>query len=352
LIVVLALVVAFCLATGRLFVWPAEGAPAHVDAIVMLAGDGDTAGVALQLARQHRAPVLVVSQGWMGYGGPCPPKTSDTKVICFEPNPGNTRGEAEFIGLLAARYHWRSMVLVTIRPQDTRARFLIGRCFGGSVYVMNGSLPWSDWPYQIAYEWGALVKALALYRSCLGQQFGRHPERRREPVMLRPDGHRQRPRDGQLGVVVCDRHVLGGIVRAVDAIRHIGWVGQGLESVGTAGRHVERDLLAVTQLEAFPVPVRRRGRTQVHDDVEDRAVRAPDELRLAVPAAHVQAAHHTADRAGEAILGEGRVDAGRTHYLRIEGAGEEAALVHVRGGHEEQSARNALNRLDVHKALL
>ena len=73
------------------------------------------------------------------------------------------------------------------------------------------------------------------------------------------------------------------------------------------------------------------------DDVEYRAVRAPDELRLAVPAPHVQAAHHTADRAGEAILGEGGVDAGRAHDLRIEGAGEEAALVHVRGGPEQQS---------------
>ena len=101
--------------------WPAEGAPAHVDAIVMLAGDGDTVGVALQLARQHRAPVLVVSQGWMGYGGPCPPKTSDATVICFEPNPGNTRGEAQFVGGLAKRYHWRSMVLVTI-PGPGHAR--------------------------------------------------------------------------------------------------------------------------------------------------------------------------------------------------------------------------------------
>jgi uncharacterized SAM-binding protein YcdF (DUF218 family) len=173
LIVLLAVVAVFSLVTARLFVWPAEGAPARVDAIVMLAGPGDRLGVALRLATQHQAPLLVVSQGQHGYGGPCPPKTSDASVICFEPNPGNTRGEAEFVGRLAARYHWRSVVLVTTRSQDTRARILTRRCFGGSVYVTMASVPWWDWPYQIAYGWGSLVKALTLYRACLWQQRSR-----------------------------------------------------------------------------------------------------------------------------------------------------------------------------------
>ena len=110
--------------------------------------------------------MLVVSQGWHGYGGPCPPKTSDATVICFDPDPGDTRGELEFVGRLAARYHWRSLVLVTTRTQDTRARVLARRCFGGSVYVITAPLPWEDWPYQIAYGWGSLVKALILYRTC------------------------------------------------------------------------------------------------------------------------------------------------------------------------------------------
>jgi hypothetical protein len=36
--------------------------PTTVDAIVMLAGPGDRLPAALQLAREHRAPVLVVSR--------------------------------------------------------------------------------------------------------------------------------------------------------------------------------------------------------------------------------------------------------------------------------------------------
>jgi uncharacterized SAM-binding protein YcdF (DUF218 family) len=162
----MALFVAFLLVTARLLVWPAQGMPARVSAIVMLAGPGDRLPVALQLAREHRAPVLVVSQGWQGYGGPCPPAVPDVKLICFDPDPGNTRGEAEYVGRLAERYHWRSVVLVTTRTQDTRARLIVGRCFAGSVYVVTASLPGSAWPYQIAYGWGALLKALAVQRAC------------------------------------------------------------------------------------------------------------------------------------------------------------------------------------------
>jgi len=140
--------------------------PSRVDAIVMLAGPGERLPVALRLAREHRAPVLVVSQGQHGYGGPCPPSTPGVKLICFEPDPGDTRGEAEFAGRLAKQYHWSSIVLVTGPQQDTRARIWMERCFDGSVYVVTGSLPLGSWPYQIAYEWGALAKALIMQRSC------------------------------------------------------------------------------------------------------------------------------------------------------------------------------------------
>ena len=133
----------------------------------MLDGPGNRLPVAVQLAREHRAPMLVVSQGWQGYGGPCPPKTPGVKLICFDPDPGDTRGEAEFAGRLARQYHWSSVVLVTTRVQDTRAS-APGRAlrFGGSIYVITAPLDAASWPLQIAYEWGALFKALVLDRAC------------------------------------------------------------------------------------------------------------------------------------------------------------------------------------------
>jgi len=163
---VVAVIVAFGLVTARLFVWPAQGVPGTVDAIVMLAGPGNRLPTALRLAREHRAPVLVVSRGWQGYGGPCPAPVPGVRLICFDPDPGNTRGEAEALGRLAKKFRWSSVVLVTTRPQDTRARIIVGRCFGGSTYVVTAPLPTSSWPYQIAYGWGALLKALVVNRTC------------------------------------------------------------------------------------------------------------------------------------------------------------------------------------------
>jgi uncharacterized SAM-binding protein YcdF (DUF218 family) len=143
-----------------------QGAPARVAAIVMLAGPGDRLPAALLLAKEHRAPVLVVSRGWMGYGGPCPPPTSGVKTICFEPNPGDTRGEAEFVAALAKREGWHSLLIVATRPQAVRSQLLFGRCFTGQVYVSTAPITVTSWPYQIAYGWGALLKAVFLTRSC------------------------------------------------------------------------------------------------------------------------------------------------------------------------------------------
>jgi hypothetical protein len=72
----------------------------------------------------------------------------------------------EFAAGLAHRYGWHSVVLVTTREQDTRARLLMERCFSGPVYVVTVAQPWYEWPYQIVYGWGALFKAVALQRAC------------------------------------------------------------------------------------------------------------------------------------------------------------------------------------------
>jgi hypothetical protein len=40
------------------------------------------------------------------------------------------------------------------------------RCFGGHVYVMPAPIRLRLWPYELAYEWGATIKALTISRSC------------------------------------------------------------------------------------------------------------------------------------------------------------------------------------------
>jgi len=163
---VLVAVLIFVAATVLVLIEPPQGAPSRADAIVMLAGPGNRLPVALALAQEHRAPVLVVSQGWMGYGGPCPPPTPGVRTICFDPDPGTTRGEAEYVGKLARDYGWHSLILVATRPQAVRAQLLMGRCFGGKTYMVTAPLTLSQWPYQIAYGWGALIKAALLESGC------------------------------------------------------------------------------------------------------------------------------------------------------------------------------------------
>ena len=167
-VALLMILAVFCAATARLIIWPAQGMPAHVDAIVVLGGYGNRLDTGLDLWHQGRAPVLVVSLG-VGIPVPasvCVSRGETVKGICFDPIPRTTRGEAEAVGRLAKQHQWRSIVLVTSPDQDTRARIRFERCFAGSVYVVTTPLPSSKWPYQIAYQWAALFKALVLEPSC------------------------------------------------------------------------------------------------------------------------------------------------------------------------------------------
>ena len=169
LMVLLSLVLAFTGASLRLFIFPTDGMPAHADAIVMFLGSDDRVGTAVRLAEEDRAPVLVLSQGRGHYGGPCLANSAmlRAKIICFAPDPPNARGEAEFAGRLAMKYHWRSIVLVTSHFQVTRARLLTSKCFDGPIYVVSAPLRGiKSILHGFAYEWGALIKTVVLHQPC------------------------------------------------------------------------------------------------------------------------------------------------------------------------------------------
>ena len=170
-IVLVVLLIGFSAITARWFVWPAQGMPARVDAIVMLNGVGDRLDTALNLARERRASFLVISYTplgphWWTGGSACAPQVTEVKVICFIPDPPTTRGEGEFAGRIARQYHWHSIVLVATAPQDPVALLRTRRCFSGNVYMINAAFPASKWTYQVLYYWGGELRALFLQRSC------------------------------------------------------------------------------------------------------------------------------------------------------------------------------------------
>jgi uncharacterized SAM-binding protein YcdF (DUF218 family) len=165
--VILAVFLVFCGLSAWLFVWWPTGAPARVDAIVVLGGDGDRLDLGMQLARDGRAPYLVLSMGlpWLP-PGICNQDVGKAKVICFDPNPDTTQGEAEGANRIARAHGWTSMVLVTTQDQVWRAHLRFARCYAGNIYGLSSSIPWYDWPYAIVYQWAGTVKAEIYQRGC------------------------------------------------------------------------------------------------------------------------------------------------------------------------------------------
>jgi len=160
----LVVVVAFVALTARLFVWPDVNQPARADAIVVLGGGGQRIPEGIALARAGYAPLLVLS---VNRAQSCVPSTRTYRSMCFVPDPATTRGEAEEIGTLARSDHLHRVIVVASTPQATRARLRIGRCYSGQLLVVGVS-PGNifSWAYDIAYEWGALAKALVAQTSC------------------------------------------------------------------------------------------------------------------------------------------------------------------------------------------
>jgi uncharacterized SAM-binding protein YcdF (DUF218 family) len=165
--IVLLVVVVFLVSTARLFIWPPSNTPSHADAIIALGGDPGQRRMksALQLAEAGYAQIAVISLG----GDPkvrCPRAPKGIEVICFRPNPLNTRGEAEFVARLAARRHWHRIIVIPDRTQTTRARLLFKRCTRISLTMVPVQDDLSQLLAGVPYEWGALIKAMIFNRSC------------------------------------------------------------------------------------------------------------------------------------------------------------------------------------------
>ncbi len=161
-------VVAFCALTLRLFVLPDVNAPERSDAVAVLGGgSSDPPDEGVKLAREGYAPNAVFSLNPSQQCETFVKALPGIDVFCFRPDPSTTQGEAREIGRLAARHGWHRIIVVMPTTQATRARLRIGRCYPGQVVevAVPPSGLWA-WTRGMAYEWGALIKALVLQRGC------------------------------------------------------------------------------------------------------------------------------------------------------------------------------------------
>ena len=167
LLVALLLVLAWLAATAYLFVWPPTDSIGPADAVVVLGSRSrpERLPEGLRLMHEHIAPVLVLMTP---PAGPLCHRKARFEIICLNPKPFSTRGEARGVARLAERHGWHSLAVVTSRWHVTRARVLLRRCYHGSLRLAgaNPSDNAVEYGEDVAQEWAGLLYALTLARGC------------------------------------------------------------------------------------------------------------------------------------------------------------------------------------------
>lgn len=165
---VIALVVLITLIGLPVYVFPVVAdSPRKVDVIMVLGGRQDgRENYAISLAEKGLAPVVLVSDPYLRpdpYMEAICDVPHRVKVVCFNPDPRTTRGEARFLREQAAQNHWTSAMVVTFTPHLTRADYIVRRCFTGDLvmaeYKSDLDLPY--WAYMYAYQTFGFVRAVA-----------------------------------------------------------------------------------------------------------------------------------------------------------------------------------------------
>ncbi len=147
--------------------------PAHADVAFAL---GDTTPqritTAMTLLRQDRVGAVQFSVA--GQGGPGTPVAqaedlcaTTAQVYCARPVPYTTQGEARMLRDAAQAHGWSSAVLITKNAQLLRGRWIVGRCFAGSITLRaSGEPPMGGWVREIVYQTLASVKNAVITPGC------------------------------------------------------------------------------------------------------------------------------------------------------------------------------------------
>lgn len=125
------------------YMWPRDDRPQHPDAVVVLGGGGaERAELGLHLAADHEATLVLASSARYHAAARGDVTCDDADVICFEPDPPTTIGEARRMAVLAQERGWDHVTVATSRFHTSRTRLLFRQCLGReSVTVQGASRP-------------------------------------------------------------------------------------------------------------------------------------------------------------------------------------------------------------------
>jgi hypothetical protein len=160
-----------------LYVAPVTNTPRYADALLVLAPTKGRMGYAERLMDQGYASTLAISvplpeDGNTDYA-PCAEKRA-YRIVCFQPDPVTTQGEARALQYLAGEYGWQSVDVITDHSHFTRARILLSRCYKGDLRMVPFRkalpiLPFANssesWAFVYTYETAAFVK-VAFNQEC------------------------------------------------------------------------------------------------------------------------------------------------------------------------------------------
>jgi uncharacterized SAM-binding protein YcdF (DUF218 family) len=165
-------VVFWLVVAGWLFVSPSSDQLRPVDAVVVFAGGGPRADQGVELIEQGLADTIVFFSAWvedldLWAVAFCNARSVEVPghVMCFEPDPQTTQGEARGLARLAETNDWDEVVVVVSTDQVWRARLLVGRCWPGEVLVSAVDHDQSAL-YRMVYETGASLEAVTFKRGC------------------------------------------------------------------------------------------------------------------------------------------------------------------------------------------
>jgi hypothetical protein len=163
----LSVLIVVVLAGVPVYVRPQTDHLRHADAIFILGGPNyHRYPFGLELGSQGWAPNVVVSNP-LGADDPwltkfCSTPQTGYELHCFTPEPGTTKGEGRELRRLASQYGWRTIIVVTLQPHISRARFILEQCFDGDLVMVpiptRLSVP--IWAFQYVYQTAGYVRAI------------------------------------------------------------------------------------------------------------------------------------------------------------------------------------------------
>ncbi|WP_244975882.1 YdcF family protein [Nocardia huaxiensis] len=146
----------------------------RADAILVLGGNGvDRYLLGLELARQGYAENVLYSNPFGAdteldeVREPCRSQYTEFTLRCFAPDPPTTVGEGRALRRIASEKGWRTIIVVTMVPHLSRARYILEQCFDGELIMTpsdeNLSAGYMAWQY--VYQTAGFMRAF-LQRGC------------------------------------------------------------------------------------------------------------------------------------------------------------------------------------------